>query len=138
MNEDKVLNDFLKRRLEDDVDGSVPHFDEIVRAAARASFVRSSGRRSRARFWGASMLAASLAVVCAFAVVALQSGSCASEATVADAIELLRMADGAESTDDAASVADMLLDWQDAPYETAVSDLLASYSAAAETMSNAY
>ncbi len=124
MNEDKGLNEFLKNSLEGDVPGEVPHFAEIMRAASEESFARASARRSRSRFWSASLLAASLAFVCAFSVVFLQTGAPAPETTVANAIDILRVADGAESLSDETSFADMLLAWQDAPYESAVSDLL--------------
>ncbi len=124
MIEDKGLNEFLKNSLEGDASGEVPRFAEIMRAASEESFVRAASRRSRFRFWGASLLAAALALVCAFSVVFLQTGVPAPETTVANAIDILRVADGAESLSEETSFADMLLAWQDAPYESAVSDLV--------------
>lgn len=123
MNEDRCLNEFLKNRLEGDVPGEVPHFAEIMRAASEESFARAAARRSGSRFWGASLLAASLAFVCAFSVVFLQAGAPAPETTVANAIDILRVADGAKSLGEETSFAEMLLAWQDAPYESAISDL---------------
>lgn len=124
MSEDKKLNDFLRGRLEEDVAGEIPHFAEIMRVASEEAFSRAVARRSRFRFWGASLLAASLAFVCAFSVVFLQTSSPAPETTVANAIEILRAVDGAEFLGNETSVAEMLLAWQDAPYENAISDLV--------------
>ncbi len=124
MNEDKELNEFLKTRLEGDVSGEIPHFGEIMRAASEASFARAEERRSRSRFWGASLLAASLAVVCTFSVLNIDTKTPSPETTVANAIDILRVADGAESMSDETSLDELLLAWQDAPYENAVSDLL--------------
>ncbi len=124
MNEDKELNEFLKDRLEGDVSGEIPHFSEVMRAASETSFARAAERRSRTRFWGASLLAASLAVICSFAFLNVHTEAPAPETTVANAIDLLLVADGAEELSEEASVAEMLLAWQDAPYESAVADLL--------------
>jgi len=123
MNEDKELNDFLRSRLEGDVPGEIPHFDAIMRAASEQSSADAAERRSHRRFWGSSLLAASLAVVCTFVVVTLQTSSPAPETTMANAIDILRVVDGAESLSEETSVAEMLLAWQDAPYESAISDL---------------
>ena len=40
-------------------------------------------------------------------------------------IDLLRVADGAEDESSASSLEEMLIAWQDAPYESAVSGLVA-------------
>ncbi len=125
MNEDKGLNDFIRGRLEGD--GEIPRFGEIMRAAEEQSFALAAARRSRRRFWGASLLAASLAVICSFAVVSLQTAHDSPETTVAAAIDLLRDADGVEGVGEEASVAEMLLAFQDAPYDSAVSELSSAY-----------
>lgn len=148
MNEDAKLNDFLKERLEAGVPSEPPRLDAILHAASTAAQARAAARRSRVRLWGVLLAAASLTVICFFAVhfwapspspslpassqVAVQSDpSPASEAmpspeqTVVDAIDLLSMADGDNLEVETNAVADVLLAWQDAPYENAVADLLA-------------
>ena len=125
MNEDIELENFIKDRLEGDVRKEPPHFEEIMRAASEASFAAAAERRSRNRLWLSSLAAACVAVVCSFAVVHQQMSSPTPEATVACVIDLLRAADGTESTSEESSVEDMLLAWQDAPYESAISDLIA-------------
>jgi hypothetical protein len=125
MNEDIELVKFIKGRLECDVPGDPPHFDEILRAASASQFAVAATRRSRMRIWGASLAAACVAVACSFAVFRLQTSLPTPEATVASVIDLLRAADGSEPTEDESSVAEMLLAWQDAPYESAISGLLA-------------
>ena len=127
MNEDGELLNFVKSRLEDDLPREPPHIGEIMRAAREASFVRAAEQRSRRRLWGASLAAASVALVCSFAAFFAQTEPPSHESTVADVIELLRTADGgASSPGEAASVAEMLLAWQDAPYEAAVAGLVAT------------
>lgn len=123
MNEDKYLNEFLKSSLEGDVPREIPRFDAIMRTASEEAFSRAAARRSRSRFWSASLLAASLVFVCAFSVVFLQASSSAHETTMANAIDILRVADGAQSLSEETPIAEMLLAWQDAPYESAISDL---------------
>lgn len=124
MNEDRELMDFVRDRLEGDVPRDVPRLDEITRFAAEQSFVRAAESRSRSRLWGASLAAACVAAVCAFAVLHVQTASPSPEATVASVIDMLRMADGAEDASEGVSVAEMLLAWQDAPYESAISGLV--------------
>lgn len=154
MNEDAELNDFLKERLESGVPGEPPRLDAILNAASTAAQTRAAARRLRVRLWGGLLAAASLTVICLFAVhywtpspspsspsspslppapqVAVQatpSPTPASlpspEQTVVDAIDLLSMADGENLGVETNSVEKVLLAWQDAPYENAVADLLA-------------
>lgn len=145
MNEDAKLNDFLKDRLETGVSGEPPRLDAILQAASAAAQTRTAARRSSVRLWGGLLAAASLAVLCLFAVhlwvppttpsspnQAAQpapSQSLASmpspEQTLVGAIDLLSMADGDNLEVETNAVADVLLAWQDAPYEDAISDLLA-------------
>ena len=145
MNEDAKLNDFLKERLEAGVSGEPSRLDAILQAASAAAQTRAAARRSRIRLWGGLLAAASLAVLCLFAVhlwvppttpsspnQAAQpapSQSLASmpspEQTLVGAIDLLSMADGDNLEVETNAVADVLLAWQDAPYEDAISDLLA-------------
>ena len=95
-----------------------------MRVAAEASFAAAE-RRSRNRLWQSSLAAACVAVACSFAVIHRQTVSPTPEATVACVIDLLRAADGTASASDESSVEEMLLAWQDAPYESAVSGLVA-------------
>lgn len=125
MDEDIEIEEFLKNRLEGDVAADPPRFDEIMRAASEASFVAAASR-SRQWHWGLSLVAACVAVAFSFAVLTTRSPAPTPEATVAHVIDLLRAADGEEAASEASSVEEMLLAWQDAPYESAVSDLLAS------------
>ena len=125
MNEDRELVDFARRRLEEDVPGDVPRMEAIMRAAEAESFALASGRRLRRRRWTASLVAASAAAACVFAVSLFRPPD-RSEVAVADVIDLLRAADGIDASDRADSVAEMLLAWQDAPYESAVADALSS------------
>ena len=151
MNEDAELNDFLKERLEDGVPGEPPRLDAILHAASTAAQTRAAARRSRVRLWGGLLVAASLTMICLFAVhywsplpspsspssppapqVAVQSTPSPTpasipspEQTVVDAIDLLSMADGENLGVETNSVEEVLLAWQDAPYENAVADLLA-------------
>ena len=151
MNEDAKLNDFLKERLEAGVPGEPPRLDAILHAASTAAQARAAVRRSRVRLWGVLLAAASLTVICLFAVhvwvpspspsspslpsspqVAVQeippstpAAPPSPEQTVVDTIDLLSMADGENLGVETNSVEDVLLAWQDAPYEYAVADLLA-------------
>lgn len=145
MNEDAKLNDFLKDRLETGVSGEPPRLDAILQAASAAAQTRTAARRSSVRLWGGLLAAASLAVLCLFAVhlwvppttpsspnqaaQPVPSQSLASmpspEQTLVGAIDLLSMADGDNIEVETNAVADVLLAWQDAPYEDAISDLLA-------------
>ena len=76
------------------------------------------------------LVAASLAIVFSFAVLHIDS-SPDPENTVACVIDLLRTADGVETLSgssagvesEGTNVAEMLLAWQDAPYESAIADL---------------
>ena len=146
MNEDSKLNDFLKERLEADVSGEPPRLDAILHAASAAAQARAAARRRSVRLWSGLLAAASLAVLCLFTVHLLHSSpsvpppsrpsvssapvpssSPASvpspEQTVVDAIDLLSTFDGDELDVETNSVVEVLLAWQDAPYEDAVADL---------------
>ena len=146
MNEDAKLNDFLKERLEADVPGEPPRLDAILHAASAAAQARADARRRSVRLWSGLLAAASLAVLCLFTVHLLHSSpsvpppsrpyvssapvpssSPASvpspEQTVVDAIDLLSTFDGDELDVETNSVVEVLLAWQDAPYEDAVADL---------------
>ena len=125
MNEDIELVNFIKGRLEGDVRKEPPHFEEIMRAASEASFAAAAERRAHWRLWMSSLAAACVAVVCSFAVMHRQCSSPAPEVTVACVIDLLRAADGTDSAQEESSVEEMLLAWQDAPYESAVSGIVA-------------
>ena len=144
MKEDAKLNDFLKERLEAGVSGEPPRLDAILQAASVAAQTRAAARRSRVRLWGGLLAAASLAVLCLFAVhlwvspatqpspqaaQPVPSQSLASmpspEQTLVGAIDLLSMVDGDNIEVETNAVEDVLLAWQDAPYEDAISDLLA-------------
>ena len=154
MNEDAKLNDFLKERLEAGVPSEPPRLDAILHAASAVAQARAAARRSRVRLWGGLLVAASLTVICLFAVHFWEPSSSPSsssltslppspqavvqsvpsptpastpspEQTVVDAIDLLSMADGESLGVETNSVEDVLLAWQDAPYENAVADLLA-------------
>ena len=148
MNEDANLNAFLKERLEADVPGEPPRLDAILRAASAAAQARAAARRRPIRLWGSLLAAASLAVLCSFAVHLRHSSPSASspslpsvasspapssspapvpspEQTVVNAIDLLSTFDGEELDVGTNSVVEVLLAWQDAPYKDAVSDILA-------------
>ena len=146
MNEDVKLNDFLKERLEAGVPGEPPRLDAILHAASAAAQARAAARRSRVCLWGGLLAVASLAVLCLFAIHLRKPSSSPSspqlaaspvptsssaydvpspEQTVVDAIDLLSMVDGENLEVETNSVEEVLLAWQDAPYENAVSDLLA-------------
>jgi len=125
MSEMGELEGFVKSRLEEGLGEAPARLAEIERFAAQASFERAAERRSRLRVWGgSSLVAASLAAACAFAVL-FHRGGPAPESTVASVIDLLRASDGDTTEPEGESVAEMLLAWQDAPYESAVSGLLA-------------
>lgn len=122
MNEDIEFNAFLKSRLEEGTGMAPSSLAEIERAAVREAAARSAERRVRVRRWGgAFLLAASLAAAAGFFVMQAATAPTPEE-TVADAIELLSVTDETE-LEETDSVAEMLLAWQDAPYENAVSDL---------------
>ena len=105
MNEDAKLNDFLKERLEADVPGDPPRLEAILQAASAAAQARAAARRRSIRLWGGSLAAASLAVLCFFAVHFRTSSPAPSpsssegpspEQTVVNAIDLLSTFDGEE------------------------------------------
>jgi len=148
MNEDAKLNNFLKERLEADVPGDPPRLEAILQAASAAAQARPAARRWSVRLWDGLLVAASLAVLCLFAVHLWTSSPSASspsqlsqasspvptsspsdvpspEQTVVDAIDLLSTFDGEELDVETNSVVEVLLAWQDAPYKDAVSDILA-------------
>ncbi len=148
MNEDVKLNDFLKERLEAGVPGEPPRLEAILNAASAAAQARAVARRRTVRLWGGLLAAASLAVLCFFAVHFRTSSPSASspsqpvlafsptptsspsdapspEQTVVNAIDLLSTFDGDELDVETNSVVEVLLAWQDAPYKDAVSDILA-------------
>ena len=130
MNEYRDIEDFVKGRLEEGVSSSPPRLAEIERAAAAESFANVAEHRSRRRRWTASLVAASFAIVFSFVVLHVDSTP-KPEDTVACVIDLLRTADGAETLSETSTeseleettVAEMLLAWQDAPYESAIADL---------------
>ena len=143
MNEDAKLNDFLKERLEAGVSGEPPRLDAILHAASVAAQTHTAARRTRVRLWGGLLAAASLAALCLFAVhlwvspatpssphqvaQSVPSPSLASmpspEQTLVGAIDLLSMVDGDNIEVETNAVEDVLLAWQDAPYEDAVAGL---------------
>ena len=148
MNEDVKLNDFLKERLEAGVPGEPPRLEAILHAASAAAQARAAARRRSVCLWGGLAAAASLAVLCFFAVHVRTSSPSASspsqtalasaptptpspsvapspEQTVVNAIDLLSTFDGDELDVETNSVVEVLLAWQDAPYKDAVSDILA-------------
>lgn len=117
--EDGALMAFVKGRLEE---GSSPGREclcAIEREAREEAFRRASARRRRWGFGAVGLAAASLAVACMFAAMRPHE-SLSPESTVAGVIDLLRAAEGDETGGDGESVAEMLLAWQDAPYEMAV------------------
>jgi len=130
MNEYRDIEDFVRGRLED-VPPLPPRLAEIERAASAESFARVAEHRSRRRRTTALLVAASLAIVFSFAILHIDP-SPKPENTVACVIDLLCTADGAETLSESsavvesgeATVAEMLLAWQDAPYESAIADLL--------------
>ena len=147
MNEDVKLNDFLKERLEAGVPGEPPRLETILHAASAAAQARAAARRRSVRLWGGLLVAASLAVLCFFAVhfrtsspsasspsqpsVAFSSAPSSSpaavpspEQTVVNAIDLLSTFDGDELDVETNSAVEVLLAWEDAPYKDAVSDIL--------------
>ena len=131
MNEYRDIEDFVRGRLEEGVPPLPTRLAEIERAAAAESFARVAEHRSHRRRTTALLVAASLAIVFSFAVLHIDS-SPKPENTVACVIDLLRTADGAETLSESSAVvepgetavAEMLLAWQDAPYESAIADLL--------------
>ena len=148
MNEDAKLNDFLKERLEADVPGEPPRLEAILHAASAAAQARAAARRRSVLLWGGLLAAASLAVLCFFAVHFRTSSPSASspsqpalassptptpspsvapspEQTIVNAIDLLSTFAGDELDVETNSVVEVLLAWQDAPYKDAVSDILA-------------
>lgn len=135
MNEDKELVRLVRRGLEDGIAGEPPRLREIMQAA---SFAVSARRRHRISKWGgASLVAASLAFVCSFAVLQshLRPEAPSPEDTVASVIDILRTADGIDMpSGDESSVAEMLLAWQDAPYEDAISGLSFTDGPAADAL----
>ena len=131
MSEFRDIEDFVKGRLEEDVKGEAPRMEEILSLATAESFARVAEHRSRVRRAAAMLVAASLAIAFfSFAVLCIDS-SPRPEATVACVIDLLRTADGEETLSEPSAdvqteeiaVAEMLLAWQDAPYESAIADL---------------
>lgn len=129
MKEDRDFCLFVKNRLEDGIPGDAPpRMDQIVRIAAQESFARIAGRRSRRR-WAASLVAASFAAALLLPAFLPSRESVVSATyakpvdTVAGVIDILRMGDGMESEAGELSIAEKLLSWQDAPYESAIADM---------------
>jgi len=130
MSEYRDVEDFVKGRLEEGVSSSPPRLAEIKRAAAAGSFACVAEHRSRRRCTVAMLVAASLVIAFSLAVLHIDS-SPKPENTIACVIDLLRAADGAGALPEASAdieseetaVAEMLLAWQDAPYESAIADL---------------
>ena len=137
MKEDGKLIDFLTKRLEGNASGDPPRLDAILREATACARARSRVRRLHMCIWGGALAAAALAVICIFAVhvqphplpsedVAVQGGVSeepSSNKVVADVIDILRTVDGDDLEEDETSEVEILLAWQDAPYENAVSGL---------------
>ena len=138
MKEDGKLIDFLTERLEGDLPGDPPRLDAILREATVCARARSRVRFLRTCIWGGALVAAVLAIICIFAVhvqphplpsedVAVQGGlseETSSNKVVADVIDILRAVEGDElEEEEDASEVEVLLAWQDAPYENAVSEL---------------
>ena len=137
MKEDGKLIDFLTKRLEGNASGDPPRLDAILREATACARARSRVRRLHMCIWGGALAAAALAVICIFSVhvqlhplpsegdavreVASQKAS--SNDVVADVIDILRTVDGDDLEEDETSEVEILLAWQDAPYENAVSGL---------------
>ena len=116
--EDDGFLSFVKAGLEEGVSG-VPRLAEIERAA-----------RPRAGFWRYSWLAAAASVAVVASFFLLNPGRAGEgESNVAQVIELLYAADGAEgaefpgAADGEGGLASMILAWQDVPYESAISGL---------------
>lgn len=128
MKEDIELANFVKDRLEEGIASEPRCLAEIERVATAESFALLPKRRSRRRFWGSSLVAASFAAVCSVTVLTMGRERPAPESTVAGVIDLLRASDGDTTELEAGSVAEMLLAWQDAPYEAAVSGLVSDYA----------
>ena len=122
MNDDTGLAKFLKARLEEGVNASPPRLESIMRAAADESIAQAARRRFRFRAWGASLIAASLAAACLF-VLPDRIAPAPAERTVARVIDLLRASDGDIADASAESIAELLIAWQDAPYEKAISGI---------------
>ena len=111
--------------------------DAILREATACARARSRVRRLHMCIWGGALAAAALAVICIFSVhvqphplpsegdavreVASQKAS--PNDVVADVIDILRTVDGDDLEEDETSEVEILLAWQDAPYENAVSGL---------------
>ncbi len=137
MKEDGKLIDFLTERLEGDVPGNPPRIDAILREATSCARARSRIRRLRTCIWGGALAAAVLAVICIFAVHVqphplpsegdavqeVASQATASKDVVVDVIDILRTVAGDELEEEETSEVEILLAWQDAPYENAVSGL---------------
>ena len=121
MSEDIELMNRIRCGLEDGVPSASPRLHAIAREAAVLA-----ARRRRWRIVGratATLLAASLAVACVWPVLPLNRRP-TPENTVAYVIDLLRASDGIDDELASLSVAERLLAWQDAPYESALSDLV--------------
>ena len=120
MNEDAELSWFLKRRLEAGAAAEPPRMSEIVRAASESAFLRRRFRRRVLFGWGLSAAAAALAVICCFTAVWRGAFARAPRGDLAGVLAILNAADGISPPPDSESIADMLLAWQDAPYENAL------------------
>lgn len=128
MDEDIELNAFVKRGLEDGVALGSSRLAAIEAAAAEvAAAGRPEGRAVRrwGGFWGGSALAAAcLAGACLWMSAGVKVPEPSSpEAELARAIGLLAESDGAaEGLDGSLSAAELLLAWQDMPYENALAE----------------
>lgn len=121
MSEDRELMDFIKAKLEGDLPEAPPRFREIMHFAATMGTEKNKVWPTRR--WLASLAAASLLVICSFVAANMHSNRPSQERTIANVIDILRVVDGGETALCESSVADMLLAWQDMPYESAVSEL---------------
>lgn len=123
--EDGELMAFVKKRLEENVAAVPPGLDAIKQAAMAESFAKAARNRLSSRYrWLTYLVAASFATICFFTAQNFLSTQ-ESERTVVRIIDLLRAADGDidNVVDMESSVDEMLLAWQDAPYERAIHDL---------------
>lgn len=127
MDEDIELNAFVKRGLEDGVALDASRLAAIEAAAAEAAARRPGGRAVRrwGGFWGGSALAAAcLAAVCLWVSTDVKGPEpAAPELELARAIGLLAESDGAaDGLDGSLSADELLLAWQDMPYENALAE----------------
>lgn len=108
MKDDTAMLNFVKERLEEGEAISPEALAELVAAAER----EARGARHGVLKYGALLAAASLAIVAAGWFVLFPSAP--ENSNLSTTLALLRVADGA-TAEEATSLADNLLAWQDAP-----------------------